>query len=115
MAYPTAFDEGLTKAQAEALRELNSFQQVSQSDAWKLIQAKAVELVDEAKEEMLGCAPETTLEQRGILQIRWQQREAMWRALESFVNSQLEDRERLIEELKEQDEHSSNDSGNHPN
>lgn len=112
MAYPFQQPEGLTQDQAEILRELNSFQQVSDSVAWKKVIERLKGNTAEALEEMLGCAPDTPLEQRGVLQMRWQQREAIQRDLLSFVDAQLNERQKLIEEIKEQiDEHNPGDPG----
>jgi hypothetical protein len=111
MPVPFAQPEGLTQEQAEMLRELNSFKQVSETAAWKKIQEKIAEMVEEAKEELLGCPPETTTEQRGVMSIRWQQREAMARGLSQFVDVQVREHSKLLEEIKEQHEHNSSDSG----
>lgn len=111
MAYIYQPQEGLTREQAEMLRELNSFQQVSDSAAWKKLRERLDATVDESREECLGCAPETTMEQRAILQMRWQQREAIRRDLLAFMDSHVEHRKQLLDELKEQNEYTSSDSG----
>lgn len=114
MAYPFQEQEGLTKEQSEVLRELNSFKLVTETTAWGKIKEKIVSLVEEAQEELLGCAPDTGNEARSILSIRWQQREAMKRELLNFIDSQLTFRDRMIEEIKEQHEYTdhSGDPGN---
>jgi DNA-directed RNA polymerase subunit F len=114
MAYPFQQSEGLTREQAEILRELNSFKQVSESAAWVKIKEKIQSMVDEAKEDLLGCPPDTCNEGRSILSIRWQQREAMSRELTNFVESQLQERNILLVEIKEQENGDTDDHSGDP-
>lgn len=111
MAYPFQQVEGLTQEQVDILRELNSFKLVGESSAWEKIIGRLKANVDEALEEMMGCGPETTLDQRGVLQLRWQQREAIRRDLLAFMQSNLDERQRVIDEIKEQHEYTSSDAG----
>ena len=111
MAYIRQEQEGLTDEQAEILRELNSFHQVSETVAWKQIRARLELHADEAREALMDCL--ASLEQRGVLALRWQQREATKRDILGFMDSQLSQREKLLEEIKEQNEHSTDDARNY--
>lgn len=112
MAFPFQQEESLTKEQSEILRELNSFQQVSSSHAWQRIKDRLQADVDEAQEELLGCKPDVTLEQRGLMALRWQQRIAIQRDLLAFVDEALAQRDRLLEDIKEASDEHSTDAGN---
>ena len=112
MAYPFERAEGLTQEQSDILRELNSFHLFSQTDLWKNLCEKMQSMVEEAQEALLGCHPALGAEKRGILSIRWQQREAMRRGIIEYVTSQLNAREQMLEEIKEQNEHNSDPRSN---
>ena len=116
MAYPIPQQEGITKEQAEILRELNSFHQVSESAAWKLIFESLQKTVDVARDELLACEADADMASRSVLALRWQEREAIRRGLVKFMDSHLEERNRILEEIKEQHEYTddhSGDPGNH--
>ena len=99
MAYPFQRETGLTQEQADVLRELNSFAQFSASDVWQKLKKRLQQQADEASEELLGCPIQYTLAQRGVLAIRWQQRVAIQRDLIAFVESHLDERQKLIDEI----------------
>ena len=102
MAYPFEQVSGLTKEQAETLRELNSFAQISDSAAWKKVLACLDETVETAKKELLGYEL-GSVEQVGILALCWRERELVRRGLVQFVENHVSERQKLLEELKEQD------------
>lgn len=111
MAYPFEQPQGMTQEQAEALRELNSFAVMSDSAAWKKIIASLDETVSTAQKELLG-SDSGRLEELGILALCWRERELVRRGLIQFVENHIEERQKLLDELKEQNGDSTNDTRN---
>jgi|SRR6185312_4330441 len=109
MAYAFPQSEGMTKEQAEALRELNAFAVMSDSAAWKKIKESLDATVAAPQKELLDSTT-GNLEELGILALCWRERELVRRGLIQFVENHITERQKLLEELKEQNGDSTNDT-----
>ena len=79
----------LPKEELEELKELSDISTLSQTPGWLRLKDQLKEWSEEAQEDMMGnesSDPMTALR----LQIRWQQREGVSRAIVSYIESGLD-------------------------
>lgn len=92
----------LDPAEQAQLSELGEVFNTVHSAGWKRIHALLEELVEEAHEDMFGALG--TLEDRGVLTLRWQQREAMKRAVENYISDCISKRANILDEIARREE-----------
>lgn len=99
-------DENEIQTPLEELQRLalaQSYFQMAECSAWKDLQARIQELVDKAQQEHFSSReidPFKIIEEK----LRWQQRLLTQQAIRTIVDSQLELRESILEEMKAEGE-----------
>ncbi len=93
----------LSQNEREQLLELQEVFDLSNSRGWIARILPLMEgLVNEAHEEMLG-AVYASVEIKAALLTRWQQREAMMRAVKSYIEDCKQQRSSILEEIAERE------------
>lgn len=90
----------LTQQELDHLAEIREVCQTVNSAGWRRILAQMKSWVEEANEDMIGAGYAVDSIKAG-LQNRWQQRVAMLRGVEKYVQACLDEREMLLEESKQ--------------
>lgn len=66
------------------------------SAGWQHIRSQIQKFVDEAHEDMFG-AVYASAEVKAAFQMRWQQREAMWRGIQKYIDDCADEKVLLLE------------------
>ena len=88
----------LTPSELDHLAEIREVCTTVNSAGWHRILAQMEAFVDEAQEEMIG-AVYASAEIKAALQMRWQQRIAMLRGVEKYVQSCESERKLLLQDM----------------
>lgn len=99
MAIPTVEDPESSGEDIQALALAQSYFVLSESAAWKDLMERVELLVNAAKQEMFSSL-ESDPQKIVMEKSRWQQREFAQAAMLQIVQSQLETRMKILEEMK---------------
>lgn len=91
----------LEAEEKKALREAQYFESLSHSPAWPKLKEYMQALVDEASEAMAGNISNEPMTYMRF-QIRWQQRQAMMRAVIQYVDTMVETKKELVQRATEE-------------
>ena len=103
MATPQAEDVGQI-GDIQALALAQDYFVMSESSAWKDLMERLQGLVDKSEQELfsdMGADEKNIM----LLKTRWQQRKLTLAAIREIVNSQLQTRESILEEMRNLNEH----------
>lgn len=105
---------GLSEDELIELEELQQVHALITMPGWKTrIQPLMQAQVEDAKESMVGNISNDPMTYMR-LQLRWQQREAMLRALLGYIDECEQRRTRILEEIKEREKIAAGDSSGVP-
>jgi len=93
-------DSPLTAQELQHLAEVREVTRTTNSAGWRLILERMRAFVNEAQEDMVGAVYASD-SIKASLQMRWQQRVAMLRGVESYIKSCEDERDMLLEMNKE--------------
>src|SRR5437879_6234556 len=88
------------KPEIETLAELRAIADLAQHPGWKYILDGIAEEVSKAYEDMVGNLSNDPMSYMR-LQIRWQQREIMKRAIEQYVDLMVQEHANILKEKAE--------------
>ena len=94
----TNHQQVLTAQELDHLSEVREVCQTVNSQGWRRILEQMQKFVAEAQEDMVGAVYATD-SIKASLQMRWQQRVAMLRGIESYVSSCESEKKLLLEEV----------------
>lgn len=96
MSSPTVYERfELSPEEKDDLQTAQHFDGLAQSTGWTILKEYMNQLVGEAHEEMLGNVSNDPISYMR-LQIRWQQRLAVVRAINQHVDSMVETKKELV-------------------